>query len=119
MAAGLGGSERRLEEVGHFGEAPKGGGVGVLDEPLFRHRVMKACRRPSHGSNLIYSFLNRIIQRISDSTGPVCADGRQKSWSVYRHQVRAAVVRELQLVEGLGERARVVRVGEEEPPVHG
>lgn len=44
---------------------------------------------------------------------------RRRNRSAYRHQVRAAVVRELQLIEGLGERARVVRVGEEEPPVHG
>lgn len=40
-AAGLWGSERRLEEVGHFGEAAKRGGVRVLDEPLLRHMIMK------------------------------------------------------------------------------
>lgn len=41
-AAGLWGAQRRLEEVGDFGEAPKRGGVGVLDEPLFRHMTVKA-----------------------------------------------------------------------------
>lgn len=69
--------------------------------------------------NLVYSFFNKMIERIFDSTEQICPDRRQKNWSVYRHKVRAAVVRELQLIEGLGERARVVRVGEEEPPVHG
>lgn len=34
--------ERRLEEVGYFGEAPEGGGIRVLDEPLFRHSIIKA-----------------------------------------------------------------------------
>lgn len=41
-AGGIRRPERRLEEVGHFGEAPEGGGVGVLDEPLFRHSIIKA-----------------------------------------------------------------------------
>lgn len=36
----------------------------------------------------------------------------------YRHKIRAAIVHQLQLIEGLGQSARVVRVGQEEPPVH-
>lgn len=87
------------EEVGHAGEAVEGGGVGVLEEALgtgggWSH----SARRP------------RPPQSPSPGTtvGPA---------GTHRHHVGTVLVKELEVVEGVGERGGVMREDEVEAGV--